>query len=120
MERPTKVIETPIDKHKVEIRTYASGGEMEEIKDVLIGDMEVEVPVAGLSLKEDIKPPKMKISKMREATHKTFELLVVSINGSKENIVKNICDMRREDYQFIADEFDRMAEFTQKKIVKKK
>jgi ATP-dependent protease HslVU (ClpYQ) ATPase subunit len=111
MDRPTKVIETPIDKHKVEIKTYASGGEMEEIQGIFLDSMEMEVKP---TLKGSASP-KLKGSLVSKANHKALEMLIVSIDGSKENILQNALDMRSKDYQFIVDEINKITNLGEKK-----
>jgi len=109
--RPTQIIETPVDKHKVEIKTYVSGGEMEQIQGVWLGSMEMEIKPG----EQTPKMPKIKGSLISQANHKTIEVLVVSIDGKKEDILQGILDMQHKDYQFVIDELNKMTA-TEKKI----
>lgn len=89
--RPVKTIKTPLSKQSVVMNSYMKGREFEELQKVYLEPMEItgeqEFKVSG--------------SVATEATHKTIELMVVSIDGDKENILDKILDMRREDYEAV-------------------
>jgi len=111
MERPTKVLETPVDKHKIEIKSWVSGGENEQIQEVWLMDMEMQVG-------EEVKP-KIKGSQLTKANHKLIELLVVKFDDSVDGILEKILDMKNEDYQFLVSELNEITNPTEKKIDKK-
>ena len=111
MERPTKVLETPIDKHKIEIKTWASGGEMEQIQEVWLEGMEMQVG-------EDVKPT-LKGSQLTKANHRLIETLVVKFDDSTDGIVEKVLDMKNEDYQFVIGELNEITNPTEKKSEKK-
>lgn len=75
-DRPTKTIETPEGKHKVVLYEYANGGDKRAL--------------GGL-----------KESGLIEAL---IERLVVSINGSEENLLDLVDLMHGKDFDFIATE----------------
>ncbi len=94
MERETKIIETPIGKDKVEVKTYLNGREKRQLTNIyLSGDIQVSLE------NHDVKGIKPEF--MDKAQDLAWSLVVVSINGSKENIVDTILDMRSEDYDFV-------------------
>jgi len=82
MERETKEITTPIGKQKIIIYTYFLGGDKNDIAFV--------------------DPQK--------AQKIIFERGVVSINGSKENIVGKIFKMHGKDYDFILQNLTKSIE----------
>lgn len=110
MERATKVIETPTDKHKIEVKTWISGGEMEQIQGVWLEGMEMQVG-------EEVKP-KLKGSQLTKANHKLIELLVVKFDDSADDVLNKVLEMKNEDYQFLVSALNEITNPTEKKITK--
>ena len=112
MERETKIIETPIGKAKVEIKSWLTGGEKREITNGLLANTTFN---SG-NLKEfDLKGDML--SNMQDVSIKT---VVLSVGGVKEDILKIILDMRSEDYEFILNECTAISSGADEKDVKKK
>jgi len=112
MERPTKVLETPIDKHKIEVKSWVSGGEMEQIQGVWLEGMEMQVG--------EETQPKVKGSQLTTANHKLIELLVVKFDDSADGILEKVLDMKNDDYQFLVAELNTITNpSAEKKIAKK-
>ena len=95
MERETKVIKTP-SGDAIEIKTYITGREVETIEDIMYAE---------------VKDPsgKFNMTFLRRQTHKLIEIMVVSINQKKEDLLNIILDMKSEDYIFIIKELDGMT-----------
>jgi len=100
MNRETKEIKTPIDGHKVEIKTYITGREQEQIDDILFSQIKVSAGT-NINVKE------LGGSFMTDQTHKLIEIMVVSVNDKKENILDAILDMKKADYQFVLGELNK-------------
>ena len=108
--RKTKVIEIPIDKQKIEIKTYLTAREEQEIQKVLYDAAEISSGIVA-----DMKGSKGEV--MLNMERKLMEMSVVSIDGNNENIVEKLLDMRNTDYDFIKEEIDkiRLSEEVKKK-----
>lgn len=97
MERETKKITTPSGR-EIDIKTYLTGREANQIKQVMLGEMTMDVETGT---------PSAEISGafMIDQEKKLIEILVVSIDGDRGDkpgaITEKILDLRNEDYQFI-------------------
>jgi hypothetical protein len=109
MERETKEFLTPIDKHKVRIKTYITGGELEQIEEILYKRIKLS------SVEKDANINLNDISFITEQTHKTIEIMVVSVNGKSENILEEVLNMKSEDYKFIQEKIEEVTKITPKK-----
>ena len=106
MDRETKQIETPVGKQKVVIKTYLTGRERREINAPFLSHAEISADaVAGAT--PSIKGIKGSI--IAEVQNITFNLIVVEIDGNKENIADRILDMREEDFNYIVSEIDNIT-----------
>lgn len=110
MSRETKVLETPTDKHKIEVKSWVSGGEMEQIQGVWLEGMEMQVG--------EESQPKLKGSQLTQANHKLIELLVVKFDDSADGILEKVLEMKNDDYQFLVSELNEITNPTEKKITK--
>jgi hypothetical protein len=110
MKRETTKFKTPGDV-KVEIYTYLTGGESEKIQDAIIGDVEMDVTgdMGGA----------IKGKSIRKAQDKTLELMLVSIDGKKEELLKRAKDLKQQDYQFIVEKINEITK-NENPIKKKK
>jgi len=91
----TETIETPIGKHKVQLKSWITGRDRRELRSVYLEEAEF-----GVSEREpQIKGLTGKI--VEKAEDKAIEVVVVSVDGSRENVVKRVLDMRDEDYEFV-------------------
>lgn len=102
MSRETKKITLPLSKIEVEVKSYITGGEKQELIKFILGESKID---AGSSaIKGDIS-----LQTVLGANDKAFEMLVVSFNGSKENIVENIKDLRMADYDYLKNIMDAIS-----------
>ena len=96
MNRETKNIETPIDKHKIVLKSWISGREKRELRDILL---------TGMKMGKDgnvITDPQT-TSKTED---KAIELLIVSIDGDDKDILNKVLDMKSADFDFLMKEID--------------
>ena len=97
MERENKELNT-VGGHKLIVNTYITGREMRNIRDCYINDAQVDfsnlktVPLTGI--KGD------SISKSEDIS---IEALVVSVDGSKENIVEAVGNLPSADYDQVVE-----------------
>jgi hypothetical protein len=102
MERETKKIITPVDKIEVEIYTWITGGELEEIQDIYLKDYEVSV--GG-----DKPNATLNGSMVKTINHKQIEKLIMSVKGIKENVLQSILNLKSSDYQFVIEEINKVV-----------
>lgn len=103
MENNTKIIETPVDKHKIEIKTWITGGDRRALRNVYLD-------VSRIEMKGD--EPEIKGltgNIVEQAENKAIEIAVVSIDGSKENILKRILDMHEDDYEIVMQNIEKIT-----------
>jgi len=98
MERETKKLTLPISKKEVEIKTYITGRESREIRDVFLKEMKVSG--VGGEVKE------VNASLQSEAENKAIKIIIVSINGDKNDILDKILDLPLRDYNFVMKEIN--------------
>ena len=104
--RETKEIITPIQKHKIVLKTYLTGLERRQINSAYFSG--IQFSVEGQNVKTDKFNPDL-ISKTED---KTLELLIISVNGKKEKILESLLEMHSDDYDFVVKEIN---EITKKK-----
>ncbi len=94
MNRETTTILTPVSKIAVEIKTYITGREKRALAEAYFSkDIQVNAEtkqVTGIDL-----------SQVNRAEEKAWEIVIVSVDGSKEGVANAILDMRAEDYSFV-------------------
>lgn len=93
--KETKIIETPIEKHKVELKCWLTGGDRRALRSVYTENAQIEMK----GDKPEIK--NLSGSLVDKAEDKAIEIMVVSIDGNKENIIKRILEMRDDDCDFV-------------------
>ena len=95
MNRATKEIK--VGENTVEIYTYATGREFNQIQSVYMEDAKVNI--VGNVTKIDGFDPNSEL----KASTKAIELLVVSINGSKENVADQIQDLPYAEFDIVME-----------------
>ena len=93
MDRPTRVIKTPIDGVDVKIKTYITGRESEQIDDIMYRQLKLS---AGTTKESALA--NMEATFLTEQTHKLIELMVT------DKTLDEILDMKKEDYLFVLKE----------------
>jgi len=117
MDRETTTIKTPSGA-SIKIKTYITGRESEQIQDILYKSMNLSAIAnesnreANLNLNNG--------SFITEQTHKTIELMVVSVDDKTDKILDTILDMKQKDYLFVISEIEKITKDTQDADVKKK
>jgi len=108
MQRETKVIK--LGKHEVEVKTYITGGENREIEDIYLKDMQVSVDGEGNTV-----IPGIDAKLAREAQNKTFEIMVLKVDGNSENILEAVLALPKEDYDNLVLELNKLMGLDKKK-----
>lgn len=94
MNRDTSTITTG-NKHEVEIKTYITAREYNAIQQSYLTGTKVEILSGEANVKE-VNP-----NIQFEVEKKSIEMMVVTLDKSKENIVDRCLDLPNEDYQEI-------------------
>ena len=114
-ERETIKIITPIKKHEVVLKSYVTEKELKKIKRVwqdyeITMEMEAE---AGKDKKGKVTQKSKTFNladKMDAAEEIALKILVVSVDGKTENILKILNGMRPKDFAFVKKEIDKITE----------
>ena len=120
----TKTIETPTDKHKIVIKTWLTARDYRALDESMMPpEMEVKLTAEDIekirkdpSLREKIKPTEfvikgkdaMDITKKEEDSK--VSAAVVSIDGSKDRLLERVLDFKKEDFEFVLAEIDKVIE----------
>lgn len=106
MQRETKTFETLIGKNQVEIKTYLTGREKRALTNVFL--------TSELNFDPDNGSVKgMNAELIDKAQDLAWQTVIVSIDGSNENIVDKILDMRVEDYNQVIEEVNKITSVKQ-------
>jgi len=101
MKRTTTKFKTPVDAHEIEVNEYLTGGEAEKIQDVIINDIKADI---GGDISGEFSGKNVRI-----AQDKTLELMLVSVNGEKDDLIKKVKDFRQKDYQAVVDKINKLT-----------
>jgi len=111
MEREIKKITTPSGK-VAELKTYLTAGEKRQLRSIFLRGMQVEIKEGEPTIKE------VSGGILDEAENKAIELVVVSFDGSQENVLGRLLELPVEEYDFILAEVNKITrekEFEEKK-----
>lgn len=104
MERETKKIITPLGKD-VELKTYLTAGEAKELSLVFLKGMKLDYdPETKKSAVKD-----MSGQLINDAENRAIELIVVSFDGSNENILNRLLELKNTEFDFIMDEINKIT-----------
>ena len=104
MEREIKEIVLPVSGSKVALSTWMTGGEWQEMQNELFAGMKINPMEPQTGQFDGLM--------MAKASEKALELLVVSIDGVKEDCVKKLKEMHFKDYRFVVDEVNKITQDT--------
>lgn len=104
MERATTTFKTPSGQEIV-INQWITGREHEYIQEPMFRSVSIGTTIESGRPEADIKG--LNVSFMAEATHRTIEKMVVSIDGKTDNILDTVLDMKHADYEAIIKEIEK-------------
>lgn len=108
MQPQTRTIETPVGKHKVEIREWISGRQREYINEPMYSAVDTSTKVEGG--KVNVGFPKVDVRQfITESEHREIETFVVSVDGKAEKVLDLVLDMNEEDTAFVKSEISKIA-----------
>ena len=94
MERETQLITTPTGR-SVELKTYITGREKRAIESVYYRDVEMTATGGEQTVKG------FKAAAIEEAQNTAIATVVVSIDGSPDDILNRVLEMKLEDYEAV-------------------
>ncbi len=98
-------ITTPIDKHIVELKDYITGRDSLKLKSVYLENAQVKV---GDQATIDMN--KVNMAQLTEKAEKmAIEMVVISVDGKKEDVVNKILDMNVKDYDYVINEINKIT-----------
>lgn len=106
MERATTTFKTP-SGNEIVINQWLTGREHEYIQEPMFKSVSIGTTIASGRPETDVK--EIDVSFVAEATHRTIEKMVVSVDGKKENILDTVLDMKHSDYDFIVKEIEKIT-----------
>lgn len=106
--KPTTEYKLKSGNHTVVLRDYLTGREKRSIKNALWGGKNMTIKDG----KGESDPVPME--DMDASTDKTIELMVVSIDGSSENILDTVLDMHSNDYDELMDKIEEITKPVEK------
>ena len=115
--RETKTIKTPVDDHEVIFYAFVTGRERRELRDIYLDMMQVKSSMKGGRFVPELQGSQVSPKLIKRAEDKMIEMLVISVNNVKENLVDKVLDMKSQDYDFVMEELNRL---TQEEGLKKK
>lgn len=100
----TKIVETPVGKNKVELKSFITGREKRALKGVFLKGMKVEMEG------DKAKSSPVDMEKLtNDAEDIALTTIIVSIDGVKEKIIDKILDMNSKDYDFVVEEVNKIT-----------
>jgi len=102
MSRETKIVETPISKVKIEMRSWITGREKRALKSVFLENVKIDESGKTLNIgnSADI---------VNQAENKTIEIVIVSIDKETKGILDKVLDMRAGDFDFVMGEINKIT-----------
>lgn len=100
MEREKKTIKTPISGQEIVLKSWLTGREKREISNVFLS----KAKFSGGKSNFDVEG-----SALSELQDKQILIVVENINGSKENILEQVLDLKSEDYDFVIEKIEEVV-----------
>lgn len=102
---PTKTtITTPINAHTVELKDWITGRDVENINGAFFEGTKIKPTATGT-----VEFSNIDLSKTTEVTHKTIEAWVLSVDGVRDNILEDVLNMHRDDYQAVIQAIEELG-----------
>ena len=110
METPTKKIKAPISGVEIEIKDWITGADAEYIDEALYSGIKIQPDIQ----KKTATMNDFDVKSIKEQEHREIEKFIVSINGIKENKLKEVLSLPEQDLIFVKEE---IASRRKKKVV---
>lgn len=110
----TNKIITPVNKVEVELKGYITGRDKQNIEGIMLEAADFQADENG-EYKAKISG---KVATLM--TNKKIEAVVVSVGGETTNVLDKVLDLISEDYDFVLEEIDKIADVALDASKKKK
>jgi hypothetical protein len=100
MDRETREITTPIDNHKVVIKTYLNVGELRIVEGVFLSKIKIDA--------DGIAQQDYDGSLLNVAQDKLIENAIVSVDLKTENILQEVLAFKKPDFDFLIEELGKV------------
>lgn len=91
----------------VVMKGYVSGGDMDELKRVLLSNVVYKIdPASGDMIRTT---DEIKGTFTLDKSKKALELLIISVNGSTESPAQKVRDLPQADYNIVRDKVDEIS-----------
>lgn len=97
----TKTLETPVGKQKVEFKAYLTGKDIRENRRMLV------------RLADEGKAKS--VDALDESENALISQIVLSVDGNKEGVLDTVLGMHAEDYNFVLENVNDIAQGVSKK-----
>jgi len=101
MDRETKKIKT--ENHEIEIKTYITAGEKRQLRDVLLKGIKMDI-IGETPKVSDFSP-----EVITESENRAIEIMIVSIDGNKDNILQRFMEFKSNEYDQVMREIDEIT-----------
>ena len=99
----TRTVTTPVSGTLVELKTWITGGEDEDIQSVIEESLNVNAGESG-------QGATISGSVMKAMRHKALSIVVVQVGEQNTDVVTALRGLPRQDYKFICAEVDKTTE----------
>jgi len=106
MSRETKTIETPVGKQKVVIKTWLTGRERRATRAPFYEGMKLNIKEGD---KTEVQPKENMASVVTKLEDTNIEIVVISIDEDKKDILNKVLDMCEKDFGFIIKEISKVV-----------
>ena len=86
------------------LQAWINGREKRALRKPFLEEMKISMS-DGVPKTDDIKTSEL----IEKAEDMAITTIIVSINGSTENILKTILDMKEKDYSFVIEEINKIS-----------
>ena len=104
-DRETHEIITPLKGHKVVLRSWITGRESQKIDNAMVQG----IGVTQQGKKQQLTP-QIKEAALSAQENAAIESIVVSVDGNSNDVLNRVLDMRKQDYQAVVDEVERVVD----------
>ena len=103
-ERETKTLTTPSGK-ELALKTYLTARERKQVRETLFSQMKGNATPDGT-----FQISELPASVMIQAEEATLKAVIVSYDGSVENVLERLLDTKTEEYDFVLAEVNKVTE----------
>lgn len=116
----TKIVETPIEKHKVELKSYFNALDYRKINTAGYSSSDAKIEMEDIEAMKRSGKLQMKIGDAFKIDSgeedEKIRVAVISIDDKKEDILDRILKFRKPDFNFVLEEIAKIMDADKKKL----